>query len=244
MAEQFKEAGPATALPIVALPFITIAKRMTERSQKDVFLEGEGDAWYGRNLQHLHEPGPDIVLATLEEMRIAPKSVLEIGCASGYRVAKICERSGAVGFGIEPSGQAVADGQSRYPSLSLEVGTADNLPFADGQFDLVIFGFCLYLVDPRLHLRCVAEADRVLGDGGLLVIYDFIAPLPYYNDYAHRPGIRSHKMEFSRFFLASPAYRLLRRNMAERGAPALDHAVGVDVLVKDHASSFPPNPFA
>jgi SAM-dependent methyltransferase len=216
---------------------------MTERSQKEVFLEGEGDEWYGRNLQHLGESGPDIVLATLEEMRIAPKSVLEIGCANGYRVAKICQRSGAAGFGIEPSGQAVADGRRRYPSLSLEVGTADSLPFADGQFDLVIFGFCLYLVDPRLHLRCVAEADRVLGEGGLLLIYDFIEPIPYYNEYAHRPGIRSHKMEFSRFFLASPAYKLLRRNMAECGVPRPDHTVGVDVLSKNQATAFPPNPF-
>src|ERR1700722_3853045 len=139
-------------------------QRMTEHSQKDVFLGGEGDAWYGRNLRHLREPGPDIVLTTLEDMRIAPKSVLEIGCANGYRLAQICERYGAAGCGIEPSSNAVADGRSRFPSLRLEVGTADVLPFADSQFDVVVFGFCLYLVDPRLHLRCVAEADRVLGD--------------------------------------------------------------------------------
>jgi SAM-dependent methyltransferase len=217
---------------------------MTEHSQKDVFLGGEGDAWYGRNLQHLREPGSDLVLTTLDGIGIAPKSVLEIGCANGYRVARICERFGAAGFGIEPSGEAVADGRQRFPKLSLEVGTADALPFADGQFDLVVFGFCLYLVDPRLHFRCVAEADRVLADGGLLVIYDFIEPAPYHNAYTHLPGVRSHKMEFSRFFLASPAYRLLRRNMAglEQGAPKPDQAVGVDVLAKNHATAFPPNP--
>ncbi len=218
---------------------------MTERSQKDAFIGGEGDAWYRRNEQHLREPGPDIVLSTLEEMRVAPKSVLEIGCSNGYRVAKICERWGAAGFGVDPSGTAVADGRSRFPSLSLEVGTADALPCADGQFDLVIFGFCLYLVDPRLHLRCVAEADRVLADSGLLVIHDFIEPIPYYNDYAHLPGIRSHKMEFSRFFLASPAYRLLRRQMtaSEHGVPEPDQAIGVDVLAKNYAAAFPANPF-
>jgi SAM-dependent methyltransferase len=218
---------------------------MIERSQKDVFLEGEGDAWYGRNLQHLRNPGPDIVLTTLEEIGVAPKSVLEIGCANGYRVAHICERFGAAGFGVEPSRHAVADGRSRFPSLTLEVGTADALPFADGQFDVVVFGFCLYLVDPRLHLRCVAEADRVLAEGGVLLIYDFIEPVPYYNEYAHRPGIRSHKMEFSRLFLASPAYKLLRRNMvgSEHGVPRPDQAVGVDVLAKSYATAFPPNPF-
>jgi ubiquinone/menaquinone biosynthesis C-methylase UbiE len=216
---------------------------MTQRSQKDVFLESEGDEWYGRNLDHLHAPGPDVLLSTLEDMRIAPKSVLEIGCSNGYRVAQICRKYEASGCGIEPSGKAVADGRGRFPQLQLEVGTADALPFRDEQFDLVIFGFCLYLVDPRLHLRCMAEADRVLADGGVVMIYDFIEPVPYHNEYAHRQGIRSYKMEFSRYLLASPAYRLLRRNMSMQGVPKPDHSVGVDVLSKNLAAAFPSNPF-
>jgi SAM-dependent methyltransferase len=216
---------------------------MTTRSQKDVFLESEGDAWYGRNLQYLRAADQDVVLTTLRQLQVTPKSVLEIGCANGYRLAQICEQFGAAGFGVEPSGKAVADGRGRYPSLSLAVGTADVLPFADGQFDLVIFGFCLYLVDPRLHFRCVAEADRVLADGGLLLIHDFIEPVPYYNEYAHRPGIRSYKMEFSRYFLACPAYRLLQRNMVEGRIAKSDHSVGIDVLWKNHATAFRSNPF-
>src|SRR5215813_11475626 len=110
---------------------------MTDSSQKNVFLESEGDAWYARNQQHLLAPGQDIVLTTLREAGVAPKSVLEIGCANGYRIADICQEFGARGCGIDPSSRAVADGRSRYPSLSLEVGTADRLPFAEGQFDLV-----------------------------------------------------------------------------------------------------------
>ncbi|MGY3616559.1 class I SAM-dependent methyltransferase [Bradyrhizobium sp. USDA 10063] len=216
---------------------------MTERSQREVFLESEGDAWYARNQEHLHGAGQDIVLTTLQEVGVSPTMVLEIGCANGYRVAGVCEQFGATGFGIEPSSKAVADGRSRYPSLSLEVGTADLLPFADGQFDLVIFGFCLYLVDPRLHLRCVAEADRVLADGGLLAIHDFIEPAPYHNRYAHLEGVHSYKMEFSRYFLASPAYRLLRRSMNAPGPPKPDHSVGVDLLSKNLAAAFPSNPF-
>ncbi|MET4371931.1 SAM-dependent methyltransferase [Bradyrhizobium sp. LB12.1] len=216
---------------------------MTEHSQKDIFLGSEGDAWYARNQENLHGSGQEIVLTTLQEVGVLPTSVLEIGCANGYRIAGICNQFGARGFGIEPSSKAVADGRSRYPSLSLEVGTADRLPFADNHFDLVIFGFCLYLVDPRLHLRCVAEADRVLADGGLLAIYDFIEPVPYHNPYIHLQGVRSHKMEFSRYFLASPAYRLLRRTMSAAAVPKPDLSAGVDLLSKNFTSAFPPNPF-
>jgi adenylyltransferase/sulfurtransferase len=39
--------------------------------------------------------------------------------------------------------------------------------------DLVLFGFCLYLVDRKLISRVVAEADRVLKDTGFLGIVDF-----------------------------------------------------------------------
>jgi SAM-dependent methyltransferase len=216
---------------------------MTQPNQKDVFLNGEGDAWYARNQRHLRTPGQDIVLTTLREIGVSSKSVLEIGCSNGHRVASLSREFGAAGYGIDPSAEAVRDGCSRYPSLSLEVGTADRLPFAEGQFDLVIFGFCLYLVDPQLHLRCVAEADRVLADGGLLAIYDFIEPSAFHNDYAHREGIRSYKMEFSRYFLASPAYRLLRRNMSAPGVQQPDQSIGVDVLSKSLAAAFPPNPF-
>jgi SAM-dependent methyltransferase len=216
---------------------------MTDTRQKHIFLESEGDAWFARNQQHLRALDQDIVLSTLREVGVAPKSVLEIGCANGYRVASICKEFGATGCGIDPSAMAVTDGRCRYPSLSLGVGTADRLPFAEGQFDLVIFGFCLYLVDPRLHLRCVAEADRVLADGGLLAIYDFIEPIPFQNKYVHREGVRSYKMEFSRYFLASPAYRLLRRNMNIPGLPQPDQSIGVDVLSKNLGTAFPPNPF-
>lgn len=216
---------------------------MSQRSQKDVFLESEGDEWYARNLEHLRTSGPDALLSTLEDMGIAPKAVLEIGCSNGYRIAQICRKYQATGFGIEPSARAVGDGRDRFPELQLEVGTADALPYPDGQFDLVIFGFCLYLVDPRLHLRCMAEADRVLADGGVLMIYDFIEPVPYHNEYTHRQGVRSYKMEFSRYLLASPAYRLLRRNMSAQSVLRPDHSVGVDVLSKNFAAAFPPNPF-
>jgi SAM-dependent methyltransferase len=220
-------------------------KTTMANDQKDIFLGSEGDAWYARNVERLHDARPDIVLSTLEDMKIEPKSVLEIGCSNGYRLEWIRERFGGAGFGIEPSKRAIEDGKRRFPSLTLEVGTADRLPFADGQFDVVIFGFCLYLVDPRLHFRCVAEADRVLGEGGMLVIYDFIEPVPYYNEYAHRAGVRSHKMEFSRLFLASPAYRLLRRNLVPSDGVVAkpDETIGVDVLAKSYATAFAANPY-
>lgn len=218
---------------------------VTDADQKSVFLSGEGDRWFERNASHLSGNPKDVVIAGLRNLDLKPKRVLEIGAANGHRLAVMAQEFGCTASGVEPSASAVADGKARFPGLDLRVGTADELPFADGSFDLVIFGFCLYLVDPRLHFRCIQEADRVLADRGTLVIFDFIESLPFYNNYSHLPGMRSHKMEWSRFFLASPAYRLVQRTLERKDEAALERnrLTGVDILLKDLPSAFPPNPF-
>jgi len=58
-------------------------------------------------------------------------------------------------------------------------------------------------------------------------------------------GVNSHKMEFARYFTAHPAYTLVSRRLEllsdER--PTIDNRIGVDLLVKDMQTAFPPNPF-
>jgi ubiquinone/menaquinone biosynthesis C-methylase UbiE len=214
-------------------------------NQKQVFLAGEGDAYFRRNADRLVTREHDVVVAALRENRIAPRDVLEIGCANGHRLATLSEVIGGNGAGIDPSREAVEAGRAKYPNLDLRVGTADKIPFADASFDLVIFGFCFYLVDPSSHFQAVAEADRVLRDGGSLVILDFVTPVPYTNDYVHMDGLKSHKMEFARYFTAHPAYTLVSRRL-ELGAddrPTIDNRIGVDLLFKDMKTAFPPNPF-
>lgn len=204
--------------------------------QKHEFLHGEGDRWYERNADALKNKINDPVISSIERIGARPRRILEIGCSNGWRLAHFA-KSGAECFGVEPSEKAVAE--SGNPNIF--VGTADTLPFPDTKFDLVIFGFCLYLVDPVLHFRCIAEGDRVLSDSGMVAILDFITPKHYFNDYSHLDGIRSHKMEFSKFFLASPAYSLIHREIGEFKSP--DDRIGVDVLVKDQSGAFQKNPY-
>ena len=190
--------------------------------QRDAFLQSEGDAWFDRNAARL-DGSDDPVLKAIEQLQIAASDALEIGCSNGWRLDKLSQR-GVACSGVDPSEKAVLTGSER---INLKVGTADHLPFADRSFDLVIFGFCLYLIDPALHFRCVAEADRVLAESGFLIIYDFMTPRPYYNDYVHLSGVHAHKMQFSNYFLANPAYSLVHR---EIGAVAdVDGRIGVDV---------------
>jgi ubiquinone/menaquinone biosynthesis C-methylase UbiE len=208
-------------------------------SQKEVFLSEEGDAYFNRNRTgtDLHH---DLIASSLRRLQATPKRILEIGCSDGHRLRALRDAFGSECHGIDPSSQAI--NANKWQDIHLKLGTADKLDFADGHFDFVLFGFCLYLCDPRDHFAIAAEATRVLADGGLLAISDFCPNRAYRNPYAHRPGLFSYKMEYSRMFTWHPGYRLLSRSYyehAEQYHYSADEAAAVDILLKDFANAFP-----
>ena len=146
-------------------------------SQNDTFLAGEGDQWFNRNA-HVLQPERDEYVQLLKGQGISPAQVLEVGCANGYHLEALRRAFGCQASGIDPSLAAISEGLQQYPALQLSQGTARDLPAADGAFDLVILGFCLYLCDREDLFRIAAEVDRVLADGGFVLIKDFCPPLP------------------------------------------------------------------
>jgi ubiquinone/menaquinone biosynthesis C-methylase UbiE len=216
-------------------------------SQKDAFLAAEADAWFARNRAAGEGAGaPSEVAGLLRRAGAAPTRVLEIGCSNGELLASLCRELGCAGAGVDPSAAAIAQGRERHPQLQLEVATAERLPFADAAFDLVVFGFCLYLCDRADLFRIAAEADRVLADPGWLAITDFQPPFAYRNRYAHREGLYSYKMDYSRMFAWNPAYtecaRELRAHGGEGDAP--DARMGSVLLRRHGALAWPLEPWS
>lgn len=131
-------------------------------------------------------------------------SLLEIGCGDGSRLAWLRQHHNVEVAGIEPSKEAVA--AAHQQGVDAHQGTADRLPFDDQAFDVVLFGFCLYLCD-RFDLFSIArEADRVLKNPGWLLIHDFYSPMPTARDYHHFQGLKSYKMDYRSLFTWHPAY--------------------------------------
>ncbi|MEP3435856.1 MAG: class I SAM-dependent methyltransferase [Hoeflea sp.] len=212
--------------------------------QTETFRQGEADKWFERNAAALQEASQDVVCTSVLRLGIKPSRILEIGSANGWRLAWFRQKMGATCSGIDPSSKAIEEGTNRFPGLDLKVGTADDLPFKDASFDMVILGFCMYLVDPSLHFRVVSEIDRVLADGGHVVIFDFQSPFPYHNPYHHFEGLKAHKMEYARLFLSHPGYGLLHRELKQHGPDFMDadRREGVDIISKNMAQAFPLNP--
>ena len=174
--------------------------------QADAFFKGEGNAWLKRNAKNLPIKD-DLVLAAMGEMvgTWTDKAVLEIGCADGWRLAALQERFGFQELnGIDPSADAVKATKKR--GVEAERGFAHALPYPNDCFDVVIYGFCLYLVDRPNLFKAIAEGDRVLKDGGLMIVYDLATPMPCKNPYKHQQGLSSYKQDYAAIFAANPAY--------------------------------------
>ena len=121
--------------------------------QKEIFLQSEGDAWFIRNQQGVATrklPDDDLILREILDIHGQSGGGgrlkgLEIGCGDGTRLAWLKNNLNADCYGIEPSIKSVAAACAK--GINVTQGTADILPFADQSFDIVIFGFCLYLCD-------------------------------------------------------------------------------------------------
>jgi SAM-dependent methyltransferase len=94
-----------------------------------------------------------------------PLRVLEVGGGEGELAERIREELDAEVVGIDQSERMVEIQRSK--GIDARVGDVQELPFADGEFDVVVAAWMLYHV-PDLD-RGLAEIARVLKPGGRLV---------------------------------------------------------------------------
>lgn len=94
-------------------------------------------------------------------------ATLEIGCGEG-RVARDLAARGHTVTGIDAAPTMLRAAAVAHPAGSYLVADAADLPFADGEFDLVVAYNAL--MDMAEMPAAVAEAARVLADDGRLCI--------------------------------------------------------------------------
>lgn len=179
-------------------------------NQSDVFLSGEGDAWFHRNKAKLGKRDPVSDLLGLLPL-IRPKRVLEVGCANGWRLKKLQATYGCRVSGIDTSADAVAEAVENGLDDVCHGKFGPGLhAWLGGTFDMIIFGFCLYVTEPRDWFKMVAESDRLLADGGHLVIHDTLggdSATGYYAvPYSHKEGLLSYHVDFAELWNGHPWY--------------------------------------
>jgi SAM-dependent methyltransferase len=107
----------------------------------------------------------------------SPRRVLEVGGGEGELAERIVHELGTELVGIDQSERMVEIQRSK--GIDARVGDAQDLPFADGEFDVAVAAWMLYHV-PDPH-RAIAGLARVLRAGGRLVAvangYEHLAEL-------------------------------------------------------------------
>jgi SAM-dependent methyltransferase len=99
---------------------------------------------------------------------VAPgQRVVDVGCGPGALTSVLVERVGASAVSaVDPSEQFVAAARERHPGVDVRQAAAEELTFADGEFDAALAQLVVHFMgDP---IRGLAEMARVTRAGGVV----------------------------------------------------------------------------
>lgn len=183
--------------------------------QKDIFLDEEADNWFLRNKDKiLNEEKNYFPLQSILPYLANRKKILEVGCSVGNNLNYLQESSsGKLELvGVEPSKMAISEGQKRFGNIRFIQDTAEGLGrIGDEKFDVIIFGFCLYLVDRENIQEIINLTYEKLNNHGIVVIIDFDTKKSFKNEYSHRPGIFSFKADYGNMFTQNSSLHLIEK---------------------------------
>ena len=142
---------------------------------------GRFDEWASTYETHwmqrlLFDPIQSTLLDLAASQVPRPASILDVGCGTGRLLRTTSQRfPGARLEGIDAAPQMVEQAISLLPPnapIHIQQATAEALPFADGQFDLVFSTMTFHhWADQK---KGVSEVARVLAPNGRWLLADFV----------------------------------------------------------------------
>jgi len=97
----------------------------------------------------------------------APARIVDVGCGTGIVTVRLA-RLGRSVAGVERSGGMAAVAATRLPG-QITLGDGNRLPLGRRSVDAVTMVWLLHLLSPADSASALAEAERVLRPGGLLI---------------------------------------------------------------------------
>ncbi|HMF95535.1 MAG TPA: methyltransferase domain-containing protein [Vicinamibacterales bacterium] len=107
------------------------------------------------------------------------EAVLDVGCGTGTLAIAASRHVGTTGevTGIDASPAMVARANRKAAragvKVTFEVAVAENLPFPDRRFDVVLSTLMLHHLPRSTRQQCAREIERVLKSGGRVLAVDF-----------------------------------------------------------------------
>ena len=100
-------------------------------------------------------------------LRQSPRRALDVGCGEG-RFCRLLKPHGVDTTGIDPTRALISSARARDPRGTYLAARAEQLPFSDRSFPLVVS--YLSLIDIAEFRNAIREMARVLQPGGTLLI--------------------------------------------------------------------------
>lgn len=150
---------------------------MSQRRDVDRF-----NRWAGTYDRHwmqrrIFEPIQRTVLELAAEQDEQPAAILDVGCGTGQllRAAEL-RYPGAKLEGVDAAAEMVNQAAASRPAgstIGFQQATAEELPFPDGEFDLVFSTMTFHHWNSQR--TAIAEVARVLTPKGRWLLADFVA---------------------------------------------------------------------
>lgn len=162
----------------------------------------------------------DELLACLPDS-CRPRSILDVGCGTGYVVSHLARRFNATAIGLDLAPGMLAEAQRRHGDLPIRwlVGNAERLPLAERSLDLIVSSLALQWCCLERFLDQVARVLRPHGwlafttlcEGSLSELraaWKTVDDGRHVNDFLSEAAFRQR--------LTSPGWRLHRFDLATR----------------------------
>tara|TARA_A100001011_G_C14316411_1_gene848179 strand:- start:1974 stop:2603 length:630 start_codon:yes stop_codon:yes gene_type:complete len=187
--------------------------------QYKIFLKKEGDKYFERNKNKIYKK--DHLFYEIKNAHRNKKinRLLEIGCGSGERLDLLNKELNIKSYGVEPSKKAVDYIKKKFKKILIKRGTANNFVYKKINFDALVFGFCLYLVDINDYAKVFSETDRVTRKGSVIIIKDFFSDRFRTFPYKHHRKVFVNKYDFSKIFTWSPKFKLKKIKFFDHDDP-------------------------
>lgn len=176
----------------------------------NIVKKKEADNFFSRNYNYYNAPiAHKNIFNLIKNNNLSSKSILEIGCANGKYLHEYYELlKPSYCYGVDLSKKAIKDGKKKFKKIKFLNISSLEIDKINKNFDLVICGFFLYLLDRNQIFKQFDLIYNILNENGHLIIVDFDPLFKHTNKNLHNNNLKSFKMNYDNFLIETGLFEM------------------------------------